>query len=141
MNRQVFTVYGEPKGKARPRFRGHAYTDRRTEEYEARVRLMWRRGSYEKLKRIPTAIVIDAYFSVPKSLPKKRRAEMFGSLCLKRPDADNIAKIILDALNKLAYEDDAQISTLCVTKRYVRSDDEEPRVTVTILGGRHDGSD
>ena len=33
-----------------------------------------------------------------------------------RTDVDNLAKFVLDSLNELLYEDDHQISSLCVTK-------------------------
>jgi len=36
----------------------------------------------------------------------------------KKPDADNIAKIVLDALNGVAYTDDTQVVNLSVQKRY-----------------------
>ena len=42
----------------------------------------------------------------------------------KKPDADNIAKVICDALNKVAYGDDTQICSLKVDKRYTRADEE-----------------
>lgn len=136
MDKQVFTVYGDPRGKGRPRFFGnHVYTDKVTTEYEGRVKRMWKSEQFFRLDKIPTTVIIDAYFRVPVSLSKTKRAELFGSPYLKKPDTDNIAKIVLDALNGLAYEDDAQIETLCITKRYVKNDEEEPRVVVTILGG------
>ena len=37
---------------------------------------------------------------------------------MKKPDADNIAKIVLDSLNKIAYEDDKQVVELTVIKRW-----------------------
>lgn len=45
-----------------------------------------------------------------------------------KPDADNVAKAICDALNGQAYRDDAQIAALYVRKWY----DEKPRVEVQI---------
>ena len=36
----------------------------------------------------------------------------------KKPDIDNIAKIICDGLNGVAYKDDSQIIYLAVIKRY-----------------------
>jgi Holliday junction resolvase RusA-like endonuclease len=47
---------------------------------------------------------------------------------VKKPDLDNIAKICLDALNKLAFDDDSQIVALRVEKHY----SEEPRVEIEI---------
>ena len=48
----------------------------------------------------------------------------------KKPDSDNIIKIIADSLNKLAYHDDSQIVDVMFRKFYA----EKPRVTVTIIG-------
>lgn len=46
----------------------------------------------------------------------------------KKPDIDNIAKVILDSLNDIAYHDDTQVVSLCVVKKYA----ETPRVEVEI---------
>ncbi len=35
----------------------------------------------------------------------------------KKPDIDNIAKIVLDAMNKFAFKDDTQITKLEVEKK------------------------
>ena len=45
-----------------------------------------------------------------------------------KPDYDNIAKIIADSLNGIAYRDDAQIVDGYVRKFY----SDKPRVVVTI---------
>lgn len=42
-----------------------------------------------------------------------------------KPDVDNLAKCVLDAMNHIAYIDDAQIQDLCVNKRYATSSEEE----------------
>ena len=46
----------------------------------------------------------------------------------KKVDCDNLAKIVLDSLNGIAYKDDAQIFELSVKKLYA----DEPRVVVTL---------
>lgn len=131
-----FTVYGEPRGKGRPRFfRNRAYTDKATAEYESRVRKAWKLEEHPYLAKQPTTVIVNAFFPVPVSLSKKKREAMFGAPCLRKPDGDNIGKIILDALNILAFEDDSQIDTLRVVKRYVSGDDDRPRVEVEIIGG------
>lgn len=58
------------------------------------------------------ALEIDAYSLIPKSRPKhiKYEANTF------KPDADNIAKLVMDALNGIAYKDDKQITELYVRK-------------------------
>jgi len=47
--------------------------------------------------------------------PKARRDDVWKT---SRPDADNISKLIKDALNTVAWRDDAQVCSLHVWKRY-----------------------
>ena len=47
----------------------------------------------------------------------------------KKPDADNIAKVICDALNGSAYHEDTQVVKLTVRKVYTEG---EPKVRVEI---------
>lgn len=137
MVKHCFTVWGDPRGKGRPRFtmRGHAFTDAVTVEYEGRVKKAWESETFYRIDDKPITIIINAYFRVPVSLSKKKRAALFGTEYLHKPDVDNIGKIILDALNGFAYQDDRQIACLMVSKWYVESDGEQPRVEIEIIGG------
>ena len=47
---------------------------------------------------------------------------------LKKPDADNVVKVYLDALNTVAFHDDTQVVDLQLRRFY----SYEPRVVVTI---------
>ena len=73
---------------------------------------------------------ITAFYSIPKSTSKKRAALMRDGLLrpTKKPDYDNVAKVICDALNKIAYCDDAQIVEAAFAKFYA----DEPRVEVRL---------
>lgn len=68
----------------------------------------------------PVSATIIAAFGIPKSASKKCKVEMMAGRVLptKKPDTDNIAKIVLDALNGLAYPDDKQVVELQVLKTY-----------------------
>lgn len=126
MHRQ-FGIEGTPKGKGRPRFRrnGNAvftYTDKSTADYEAKVR-----GAYieaccgeEQMFEGALRVMINAYFTPPKSTSKreKERLETGNVPFTKKPDADNIAKSVLDGLNGVAFKDDSQVAELIVTKYY-----------------------
>lgn len=48
-----------------------------------------------------------------------------------KPDADNIAKLVLDGLNGIAYKDDSCVVALCIYKR-PRTADSPLRTTVQI---------
>lgn len=129
---ESFTVYGEPQGKARPRHsQGHTYTPKETREYEERVRNSYKskcKSFYGKGTEL--TVTITAYFSIAKSTSKKSLPAMLAGTVrpTKRPDLDNIAKIILDALNGTAYHDDSQVVVLNISKRYA----DIPCVSVVI---------
>lgn len=138
--RITFTIPGEPVAKARPRMTrtGHVYTPSKTKNYEAHIQDVWRRSCAPTLPTgHPLRVFIDAYFSVPKSYSKKRKAEMQNAPYTHKPDADNVAKSVLDALNGLAFDDDSRIYVLRTTKQYTPDD---PRVEVTLEWEEHDGN-
>lgn len=134
-----FTVTGEPVAQGRPRFstRGSfvkAYDPAKSKDYKAYVKLVAAAAMNERsLKPLGGAISVDikAFVSVPKSKSKKfREAALIWEIRpTKKPDCDNIAKILLDAMTGIVYEDDKQIVKLSVEKFY----DEVPRVEVTII--------
>lgn len=138
MQRIKFTIPGEPAGKARPKFstfNGHvrAITPKQTVSYENLVKLSFGQaypGAKPIEKDVPLLVTITAFFKIPASVSKKKRQEMldFKISPTKKPDCDNIAKAVLDALNGIAYYDDSQIVTLTVDKLY----SDTPRVEVEI---------
>lgn len=116
------TIYipGDPVGKERPRVaNGHAYTPEKTKAYEERIAWAWKQAHGEMIEG-PVRLRVVAYFGVPSSASKKRQALMREGKILptKKPDEDNILKVIQDALNGLAYKDDAYVVTGCCTKKY-----------------------
>ena len=131
-----FTIPGEPVGKGRPRFTrsGHAYTPETTASYENLVKLEYERqvGAEPFAKGIPLVLTINAMYGIPASTTKKQQRLMLTGAIFptKKPDCDNIIKIIADALNGLAYYDDSQLSTVSIVKRYAPM----PRVEVWISG-------
>lgn len=135
VNQVKFTVSGEPKGKGRPRFStrtGRAFTPKQTVNYETLVHseYMIQCGGY----RFPDDAMLDmrilAYYSIPKSGSRKMREQNLANIIrpTKRPDMDNVVKLVADALNQVAYRDDTQIVDCQVRKFY----SEEPRIEVTI---------
>ena len=126
----LFTILGDPVGKQRPRIgKQGAYTPKKTRDYEKRVRWCFQdAGGY--LLHGAIEIRITAYYPIPKSEPKYMKREMLAGIVrpTKRPDLDNIAKIILDALNGVAYKDDAQVVLVHAEKKY----DSCPGVAVTV---------
>ena len=129
-----FEMYGSIVGKARPRMNtrtGRAYTPTKTKLYEYALR-QWFLREYPNFKPIENRVkvTIIAYFEIPKSTSKKKEAEMLANNIspTKKPDADNIIKIVLDGMNKFAFKDDTQVTKLEIEKKY----DDKPRVYVKI---------
>lgn len=130
MNYIIFTVPGVPQGKGRPRVtRNGTFTPKKTRDYEKKVRDCYiAQGGQMFPDDTPLFASITAIFPIPSSLSKKRRALFNGKRYCKKPDADNVAKAILDALNGVAYRDDSAVSSLLVDKSY----GDAARVTVSI---------
>jgi Holliday junction resolvase RusA-like endonuclease len=130
-----FEIMGEPVGKGRPKFssRGgfaRAYTPKKTTDYEKKVRECYLDQIGTKFE-CALRVEITAFYPIPKSTSKKNRVKMLRDeiRCTKKPDIDNIAKIILDALNGVAYEDDKQVVSIEVNKMY----GQVPKVAVSLL--------
>ena len=119
-----FEVLGDIKGKERPRVNtntGIVYTPMRTKDYEDLIRQYFLL-KYPRYTTIEgrTSIDIIAYMKIPKNTSKKKVSIMLeGEVSpIKKPDIDNIAKVVLDALNKIVFKDDNQICKINVEKKY-----------------------
>lgn len=128
-----FRIEGEPFGKQRPRLsKFGTYTPKETVNYENWVKLKYLEQVKEENRMMvgPVRAIISAFYSIPKSASNRKRTKMIKGEIIpeKKPDCDNIAKAILDALNKVAYDDDKQVVELFVRKRYSL----EPYVLVTL---------
>ena len=129
-----FTVPGEPFGKQRPRHSrvsGTTYTPRETREHEALIRQEYRKRCGTKFPEgAQLRITVTAVMGIPKSTPKYRRSVMLSGKVrpTRKPDWDNIGKLVCDALNGAAYDDDKCICEAVVVKIY----GDEPCVCVGL---------
>lgn len=132
-----FIIPGEPTGKARPRVvkRGAyatTYTPQKTVNYENLVKLEYQRqcGLERFSDDTQLKMTVKAYYGLAASDSKRKRlAKLDGTIRpTKKPDCDNVGKIIADSCNGLAYRDDAQIVSMTIEKYYA----EIPRVEVEI---------
>lgn len=119
MRKECIVIDGEPVGQGRPRMnrKGWLYKPEKDRIYEQKVKKQWNRR--EKFSG-PVYVKIEAYLQIPQRCKTSRPT--------KKPDIDNIAKIIMDSLNKAAWDDDKQVVRLTVNKSW----SNEPRVEVTI---------
>ena len=139
----IFFVEGQPQGKARPRFTrtGHPFTPKKTVVYEERIRDRFLEANGKKLPAdCYVSISIRAVFEIPKSYTKQRKADCASGIerPAKKPDADNITKAVLDALNGVAYDDDKQVTSVRCTKWYTNSVSklgllERPGLVISVI--------
>ena len=129
-----FEVIGDIKGKARPRVNTYtckAYTPENTKDYEMLIKQYFK-IKYPRYVPLENRVFVKiiAQFKIPKTATKKDKELIKqGKLSpTKKPDIDNIVKIILDALNKMAFKDDNQITKIEIEKIY----SEEEKIYVSI---------
>lgn len=130
-----FTIPGPAVPQGRPIFtirggRRWAVDPPRSREYKAKVRVYAQKDGRMEPIAGPVILRIQEYRAIPKSWNKSKQAAA-RSQCLlptTRPDMDNIEKSVMDALNGIAWNDDAQVVQKFAMKVY--SDD--PRVVVEI---------
>lgn len=127
MSRITVTIPIEPKPKLRPKFsrqydRVHTYTPHKTKKFENQVyeAYMYQSKGFKFGRGIPLTVSITFGMPIPKSASKKRKTDMAAGIIphTVKPDCDNLAKSILDALNKAAWYDDAQIVEIRCSKSY-----------------------
>ena len=132
----MFTVYGEPVAKGRPRFstRGKfpvAYTPEKTKAYEFEVGMMALNamGGSKPLEGALEAFIYVT-FAVPESYSKKRTEACLSGQekHTKKPDLDNVVKCVIDGMDKIVFDNDSQITSIHATKVY----GEVPKVEVLI---------
>lgn len=121
----IFRVYGKVQGKARPRattVNGHVgvYTPKATKKYEQSIAWAYQLAG-GKLLDGEIGIHVRVFRKLPKSTPK--RITEAPDVC--KPDADNVLKVVLDALNGVAYHDDKAVTRMAIDKMPRTRIDEE----------------
>lgn len=132
-----FVISGKIKAKQRPRFgRSGVYTPLDTVNYENYIKIIYQNEINEFLIN-PLKMVITAYFQMPASKTKTQNAldRFLNSTPFptKKPDADNIGKIVADSLNGVAYKDDAQIVDMQIIKKWSMENTEYLEVEIIEL--------
>lgn len=129
MDPVTFHVPGKPRGKARARTvrnqnlnRTVSYKPEKDLLYENLIKEQFlnQAGGFYIERGKPVTLRIVARFLPPKSTSKKKQKQMLDGeiLPLKKPDMDNIVKVVADALNGVAYNDDTQIVLVSAKKAY-----------------------
>ena len=134
-----FFAPGIPKGQPRPRAfvrgkRAAVYDPGTAEGWKGQIALAWRETGLDRVIDGVFDVRLDFRFPRPKhhSNSKGILKPSAPDWHTGKPDADNCAKAVLDALTALnVWKDDAQVARLTINKRY-----ESPsgcHITITTL--------
>jgi len=116
-------VAGIPKGQPRPRAfsrngKASVYDPGTAEGWKGCVAIAWQRLPAQPKRSDAISLEIELYFPRPSRLLAKKSPENAIPHSAK-PDADNCAKAIMDALTQIgAWDDDALVYSLKVEKYY-----------------------
>jgi len=113
-------IPGEPVAQGRPRF---ARRGRSVVAFDPAKSRTWKASAQAHMvmafpgppMRGPLSVEVAATFACPKSQWRKREPQA-ARWHEKRPDAENVAKAVLDAATGVLWFDDAQVSRLLVLK-------------------------
>lgn len=127
----TFLVEAKPQGKARARTfydkradKMRSVTPQQTKSYEDLIRWSYKAagGQFYGNKYIDVSII--AFYPIPQSWSKKKKQDARGHIIrpTTKPDCDNIIKVVLDALNGVAYYDDKQVVSVSCKKFYAEQE-------------------
>lgn len=115
----AFTIPGEavPFARTGGGKTTHRFTPQKQESFMGAVKVY----AYEAMRGAdlldgPLSLTVRAVYIAPQSWSRRKRANAYWKS--SKPDADNIAKILKDGMNRVVYRDDAQVASLTVTKVY-----------------------
>jgi crossover junction endodeoxyribonuclease RusA len=120
-----FRVYGEPKGQPRTKatIRGHhaaVYTPSTADEWKLAIIAAWREVAGPRWEPVRGAVSLEVALLMPRParlLTRKAPPERLPHI--GKPDIDNAAKAVLDALTMAgAWVDDALVASLTITTQY-----------------------
>lgn len=126
----MFTIHTPPVPQKQTQFgKGRCYDPSK----QAKESIQWQIRPYAPKEPItgPVSLYLTFLLPIPKSTSKLIRRQMIEGkiLPIMRPDFDNLAYLITNAMNQLIYKDDSQVVDAKIMKRY----GEEPQTIVKIV--------
>lgn len=135
-------VLGDPKGQPRPRAfsRGgmtRVYDPGTAEAWKSQIAIAFKDAKPADFTPFegPVNLNIHFFFTRPKSHFNRHGLKPDAPrFVTKKPDADNAAKAVMDALTTLGvWRDDAQVGILSVSKRYTDTPQAGAKIGINEL--------
>jgi Holliday junction resolvase RusA-like endonuclease len=131
-----FTIPGAAVGKGRPRVGrvggfARLYTPEKTVNYEGLVKYAAHEAMAGRALMLDAvSVCLEIYCAVPASWSRKRTAQALSGAIrpTTKPDIDNVAKAVFDAMNGIVWKYDVQVASARIEKHYA----ETPRVFVQV---------
>ena len=132
-----FEVPGAPIPKGRPKFRRaggfvQAYTPAKTRNAEKEIVNCFKEQvkDFKMPEKGPVSLAIVFYMPIPKGTSKKQIQAILeqNTVHIKKPDLDNLIKLVQDALNEVAWIDDGCVFNVNAAKCYGL----EPKTCISI---------
>lgn len=126
----IFEIHQKPVVQKQTKFGKHrAYDPSKLDKQT----IQWQIRPYAPKEPLLTPLHVDMtfYLPIPKGTSKIKKTQMNNQAIFptKRPDIDNLAYIVTNAMKQIVYEDDSQIVDLCLHKRYA----DVPRTVIKVI--------
>lgn len=126
----LFEIHTVPKPQKQTLYGNNCFYDPSKDHKKA---LQWQMRHYAPKEPLQGPVQVHLFFGlpIPKSATKPRRRQMINGVIVpcKRPDIDNLAYLVTNAMNEIIYQDDSQIIDLTLSKRY----SEVPKIVVKVI--------
>lgn len=128
-----FEIHGEPRPQKQTRFtcscgKIHGYDPSATDKKS----IQWQIRPFAPTVPLngPVELTIAFFLPIPKNVSKAMRLQMINRVILpdKRPDEDNLAYLVTNALKEIVYDDDKRVVAKHVYKFY----GEEPKTVIKV---------
>jgi Holliday junction resolvase RusA-like endonuclease len=118
-----FNIDGKPVAQKQTRFaRGRAYDPSEKDKKRLQAHFRQCMEGREPLKG-PVSVTMIFSFAPPLSFSLKKKRELLDEKThTKKPDIDNLAYLVTNALKGIVIDDDSQINWMQLTKRYDHED-------------------
>lgn len=125
----IFEIVGKPAVYSKPRKGPHGFYDPKRQDKEI-IRWQIRPHAPKEPLRCFVEVQMTFYIAIPKDISKLKRQQMENRMLLpRRPDLDNLAYILNNAMTGIVYEDDCLVYKETHEKYY----GSEPKTIIKVI--------